>query len=624
MKFKLLAFLLIISLKIMAQKPLFMPQNIKKAYENNTRSMDGKPGEKYWQNTAKYDINITVNPPSKLVKGSESIIYINKSPNTLTRITYKLIMNIHNPGTARQGNASADYLTKGLIIDKFMENDVEQKAGDPKGSTVHAIKLAKSLASGDSVKLSFDWHYELSEESGREGKLDSTSFHLAYFYPRVAVLDDTQGWDRMAFVDAQEFYNDFNDYKVSVTVPKNYLVWGTGDLLNPNEVLQPTFTEKYNKSLTSDEVINIVTQSDLDAKNVTVQNATNTWKWKANNISDMAYCISNQYVWDAASVIVDKTTGRRASCQSAYKSKGSGKFINQVKHIQHSLDWFSNNWPGVAYPFPKSTIIQGFADMEYPMMANDSPQEDDVFQRFVAEHEIAHSYFPFYMGINEHRYGYMDEGWTTAFENMLGNADMGKEKANTFFKQFRVNGWASSPSEETQIPIITPTNILSGQGLGHNEYGKAACAYLALKDMLGDDLFKKSLHGFMDRWNGKHPLPWDMFNSFNNLSGKDLNWYWNNWFFTGNYIDIAVGNVTSKKKEHFIEVKNIGGFAIPFDVLITYDDTTTETIHQTAGFWEQNQALGIVKIENKKVIKSLKLENDIYVDANKKDNEWVK
>jgi hypothetical protein len=612
------------SLKIVAQKPLFMPQNIKKAYENNTRSMDGKPGEKYWQNTAKYDINITVNPPSKLVKGSESIVYINKSPNAQTRITYKLIMNIHNPGTARQGNASADYLTKGLIVDKFMENDVEQKFGNPKGSTVHAIKLAKSLASGDSVKLSFDWHYELSEESGREGKLDSTSFHLAYFYPRVAVLDDTQGWDRMAFVDAQEFYNDFNDYKVSVTVPKNYLVWGTGDLLNPNEVLQPAFTEKYNKSLTSDEVIKIVTQSDLDAKNVTDQNATNTWKWQAKNISDMAYCISNQYVWDAASVVVDKTTGRRASCQSAYKSKGSGKFINQVKHIQHSLDWFSNNWPGVAYPFPKSTIIQGFADMEYPMMANDSPQEDDTFQRFVAEHEIAHSYFPFYMGINEHRYGYMDEGWTTAFENMLAHSDMGKEKANDFFKLFRVNGWASSPSEETQIPIITPTNVLSGQGLGHNEYGKAACAYLGLKDMLGDDLFKKSLQGFMARWNGKHPLPWDMFNSFNNLSGKDLNWYWNNWFFTGNYMDIAVGNVTSKKKEHLIEVKNIGGFAIPFDLVIIYDDTTTETIHQTAGFWEQNQELATIKIENKKIIKSLKLETDIYVDANKKDNEWVK
>jgi len=81
----------------------------------------------------------------------------------------------------------------------------------------------------------------------------------------------------------------------------------------------------------------------------------------------MAYCISDHYVWDAASVVVDKKTGRRSSCQSAYLD-GSKNFHNQVKHIQHSLDWYSNNWPGVAYPFPKSTSIQGFADMEYPMM----------------------------------------------------------------------------------------------------------------------------------------------------------------------------------------------------------------------------------------------------------------
>jgi Peptidase family M1 domain len=624
MKIKFCLISILISANLFAQKPLFMPQNIKKAYGNQTRSMNGKPGEKYWQNTAKYDINIKVNPSNKLVTGSETIVYINKSPNVLNRITYKLIMNIHAPGAARQGPAATDYLTKGIEIDKFLENNIEQKFGDPKGSTVHATKLTKPLSPGDSVKLSIDWHYELSEESGREGKLDSTSFHLAYFYPRVAVMDDTQGWDRMAFTDSQEFYNDFNNYYVTVTVPQNYLVWGTGELLNANEVLQPSFVEKYNKSLLSDEVLNIVTQADLDAKNVTTQNPTNTWRWKANNISDMAYCISNAYIWDAASVIVDKNTGRRASCQAAYKTKGSGKFINQVKHIQHSLDWFSNNWPGVPYPFSKSTIIQGFADMEYPMMANDSPQSDDNFQRFVAEHEIAHSYFPFYMGINEHRYGFMDEGWTTAFENMLAHHDMGKEKANMFFKQFRVNGWALNPSDETQVPIITPTNILSGQALGHNEYGKAACAYLALKDMLGDDLFKSSLHGFMDRWNGKHPLPWDMFNSFNNLSGKDLNWFWNNWFFTGNYMDIAIGNVSSKKKEHQIEIKNIGGNAIPFDLIVTYEDKTTETLHQTAAIWEPNQELAIVKIQNKKIIATLKLENDIYVDANKKDNDWSK
>lgn len=612
---------LLISANIFAQQPLMMPQNIKKAFTNETRSADGKPGKKYWQNHGKYNINVSVAPPSKTVTGTETISYINNSPTPLKTLMFKLILNIHNPGTARQSNASADYLTKGIIIDKYVENGIEQKFGDPRGQTMQQVRLAKPLATGDSISLSFNWHYELSEESGREGKLDSTSFFLAYFYPRIAVLDDVHGWDRMNFTDAQEFYNDFNDYAVSLTVPKNFLVWGTGDLQNAADLLQPAFLAKFNKSFTSDEVINVVTKSDLEAKNITTQNATNTWKFTATNVSDMAFCISDHYVWDAASVLVDKKTGRRASCQSAYIF-GAGKFANQVKHIQHSLDWYSNNFPGVPYPFPKSTIIQGFADMEYPMMANDSPQDDDVMQRFIAEHEVGHSYFPFYMGINEHRYGFMDEGWTTAFENMIAQDDMGKEKANKFFQQFRVANWALNPTDESQIPIITPVNVLSGQAMGNNEYGKPALAYLALKDMLGNELFKKSLHGFMDRWNGKHPIPWDMFNSFSNVSGKDLSWFWNNWFFTSNYMDVAVENVAVTKTGYSINIKNIGGYVVPVNIVIEYADGSRETIHQTAGIWEKNQQATTININTKKKITYLNLDGDLYMDANNKDNSW--
>jgi hypothetical protein len=603
------------------QQNLFMPQNIKKAYTNETRSMDGKPGSKYWQNKGVYSINISLAPPNKTIKGTETIVYTNNSPKPLNGLPIKLIQNIHVPGAERQNASPASYLTKGIIIDQFKVNGKINKFDDPQGNTTHYVALEKPLATGESVTLNFVWHYDVSDKSGREGKLDATSFFLAYFYPRVAVIDDTHGMDFMGFTDAQEFYNEFNDYEVSVTVPKNFIVWGTGDLLNANDVLQPSFLAKYNKSLTSDEVINVVTQKDIAAKNITVQKPTNTWKWSAKHISDMAYCISDHYVWDAASIVVDKKTGRRASCQSAFIDS-SKNFHNQVKHIQHSLDWYSNNWPGIPYPFPKSTIVQGTADMEYPMMANDSPQDDDMFQRFIAEHEVGHSYFPFYMGINEHRYGFMDEGWTTAFENLIGQADAGKEQANQLFKQFRVFGWAKRPSDETQIPIITPVNILSGQAMGHNEYGKPALAYLGLKDMLGDDLFKKSLHGFMDRWNGKHPIPWDMFNSFSNLRGKDLNWYWNNWFFTNSYMDIALENVVPSTNGYTLTIKNIGGYVIPTDVMIEYEDGTKETIHQTAAIWEANQQLATVNIATKNKIAMVKLDGDLWVDANEKDNTW--
>jgi hypothetical protein len=158
--------------------------------------------------------------------------------------------------------------------------------------------------------------------------------------------------------------------------------------------------------------------------------------------------------------------------------------------------------------------------------------------------------------------------------------------------------------------------------MGHNEYGKPALAYLGLKDLLGDELFRKSLHGFMDRWNSKHPLPWDMFNSFSNVSGKDLSWYFNNWFFTNNYMDIAVDKLVDNAKGYTLTVKNIGGFVIPFDAMIEYADGTTDTLHYTPIVWEKDQQLATITIATKKKITYLKLDGGIYMDADEKNNTW--
>jgi len=602
---------------------LYTPRNVQNAYKKETRNPDGKPGKNYWQNTADYSISVKLAPPSRTITGTETITYTNNSPDALQNIIMKLILNIHAPGAARQNAASEDYLTKGIIIDKFLENGTEKKLRNANGNTSLRVPLSKPLVSKASITLTFEWHYDVSKESGREGMLDSTSFFLAYFYPRISVYDDIHGWDRMIFTDAQEFYNDFNNYDLSITVPKNYLVWATGELQNINDVLQPAFAAKFQSSKTSDKTINIVTAADLVAKNVTAQNETNTWKWKATNISDMAACISDHYVWDAASVVVDGKTNRRSSVQAAYLDK-SVNFKKSVEYSHHALNWLSNNWPGVPYPFPSSTVVEGFADMEYPMMANDSHQQDPGFQRFVAEHEIAHTWFPFYMGINEHRYGCMDEGWTTAFENLIGKADVGEEAADKMFKQFRVANWVMDPSDEHQLPIITPSNTMSGAGLGDNEYGKPALAYLGLKDMLGDELFRKCLHGFMDRWHGKHPVPWDMFNSFTNLAGKDLTWYWQNWFFTNYYPDLAVQAVKPSANGYTLTIQNIGGFAIPTNLLVEYADGSKDKIHQTAGIWEKNQKTATVTIATKKKIQYVKLDNGICMDADESNNSWGK
>lgn len=597
---------------------LFMSRDVQQAFKKETRSKDGRPGKNYWQNNGRYDIDITAMPPDRTIKGKESIVYFNNSPDTLASLTFKLFLNIHKPGAPRNGGAGKNYLTDGIKIEKFQVNG-ETKTFRDDVFTIANIRLTKALQPHDSVNLYIEWSYPISLQSGREGMIDSTTYFLAYFYPRVAVYDDYNGWDRTNFMDSHEFYSDFNDYTVTIHAPKNYIVWGTGTLQRPETVLQPETLKKFQESMTSNDVIRIATKADLAAKNVTVQNDVNTWQFKAWNIPDMAFCLSDHYNWDGTSVIVDDKTQRRASAQAAYNDAAKD-YHYVAKFAGHSLEWLSHNWPGVPYPYEKSTVVQGFAGMEYPMMANDESYPDTTFSRFVAEHEIAHTYMPFYMGINETRYGFMDEGWATTFELLIGTADMGKEKAEGFFKQFRVQSWTNAKASDLQIPIITPGDALTGAGFGNNEYGKASLGYFAMKDLLGDELFKKCLHEYMERWHGKHPLPWDFFNTFSNVSGKNLNWLWNNWFFSNNYIDYSVQEIKKAKGGYTVNIKNVGGFFAPADLIINYDDGSTETKHLSPGIWQKDGGQASVAIATKKVVKSVKLDGGIFMDSDPSNN----
>jgi hypothetical protein len=343
--------------------------------------------------------------------------------------------------------------------------------------------------------------------------------------------------------------------------------------------------------------------------------------WKAVDISDMAVGISNHYSWDAASTLVDDAAQRRASMQAAYDDK-SADFHQAVKFGVHTLNWFSHNLPGVPYPFPKMTAFQGFADMEFPMMVNDSHIGNLVFAELLQDHEMAHTWFPFYMGINETRFGFMDEGWATTMELFIHETEVGKQQALQTYKQGRIAPWIKDPAGTEDLPLITPTSELK-DGYAHNAYGKASLSYQALKDLLGDDLFKKALHTYMDNWHGKHPIPWDYFNSINTGAGRDLNWFFYNWFYTYNYIDLGITSVTKIGAGYKIMIDNIGGFAVPFDVKLTYSDGTTGIIHQTPAIWQANQREATVNLKSNKIITLVVIDSGIFMDADESNNKWA-
>ena len=310
-----IAVIILIAVQNLHAQDLYMPRNITKAVQKGTRSLTGTPGTSYWQNKGVYNIEETVHADTRSISGKETINYSNNSPDTLKTIAIRFVNNIHKPQSPRSGFYSKDFLDSGLHISSFKIDGVAYDINSDGWSTVNAVKLKSLMMPHSKSTLEIEWNYPLSKQSGREGQIDSTTFYCAYSYPRVSVYDDYNGWDMIPHSDRQEFYNDFNDYTLSVTAPKNFVVWATGDFLNPDDVLQPEIAQRLKTSYTSDDVIHVATFDEMQQRKITQQNDWNTWKFKADNITDVCYAVSDHYVWDASSVMVDAEN--KSSCKCA-------------------------------------------------------------------------------------------------------------------------------------------------------------------------------------------------------------------------------------------------------------------------------------------------------------------
>jgi len=621
---------------------LYVPRDVQQAYAKGTRSPDGRPGPNYWQNEADHRIRISLSPPSRRVQGEQDIVYTNNSPDPLSMLVFRLYMDAHRAEAMREKTVDARFMTDGITIEELSIDGKAIAWNDPAnplasyntpGSTIHALQLGTPIPPRSSVRIRMRWHYDLVADSGwKEGAIDETTYFLAYFFPRITNYSDYNAWDVTPFTLGREFNNDFADFQVEVDVPRDYVVWATGTLQNPAEVLQPAVHKQLESSFTSDTVVTLAEAADVKAGKVTARGERLTWKWRADHVPDFAIAVSNNYRWDAASTVVDPATGRRASVQAAYADSATD-FRPMVASAQQTLRLASTTYPGVPYPYPKTTVVLGSADEEYPMMVNDgsnvgSPSAaslpENAFTAFVAAHEILHTWFPFYMGINEKRYPFMDEGWTTAFEYLRNREVLGVPTADAQFKSFRTSVLAL-PLSGFDLPIITPHDSLWGQTpiFGFNQYGKAALGYLALRDLMGDAAFRKALQEFMARWNGKRPLPWDMFNSFNDAGVGNFTWFFQNWFFGYNHIDVAVGAVRSEGGGQTVTVRNPGGMAVPFDLVLDYADGSSERVHRTPAAWQADGRKTDVQVAGGKALRSVTLDTGIFVDANPGDNTWA-
>lgn len=605
-----------------SQSDLFIPKNILKAYDSGTRSLDGKPGKNYWVNKSDYKILAEIFPEIRTIKGSSVIKYYNNSPDTLNSFVIRLYQDILKKGGARDFPANPNDLTDGIKIDTLIINNVgvDFKSKSYRvlrsSTNLYVSKFTEKVSPKSSAEIEIKWSVVLPSESRlRMGTYNDSTFFAAYWYPQISVYDDIDGWDNVEYGGSVEFYNDVGNFDVQITTPKDYLVWATGVIQNAENILHPKILERYKNAMESNEVIRIITEEDYKNKSVLKSSDKNTWHFIAENVPDFSFAACKSYLWDGVGAKIDSDRNM-VFTDAVYPIKN--KFQDEVASFaKMSVEYFSNEWPAWPFPYPKITVFNGEQNrgggMETPMMCNNGTYQNRIGQLGVTVHEISHTYFPFYMGTNERKYAWMDEGWATFLTyDLVKRSEPSEDELPG-----AVNSLNNSLGNDFMIPMITPSYSVRTRGGGTMFYQQASVSYLILRDMLGDDLFKKCLHDYIYNWKGKHPIPYDFFFTFNRVAGEDLSWFWKPWFFEWGYPELSIKQINDNKE---IIIEKLGNMPVPVDLKLTFEDGSGESFHKSAMAWKNGEGrVAFYNNTGKKIVKA-ELLTILGPDTNLKNN----
>ncbi len=602
-----------ITTAVMAQS-LYMPRNIRRAYQKQTRSWDGHPGPKYWQNRAEYRISAEVSVAEGQISGRAEVRYFNQSPDTLKTLRLKLAHDIYRKNAPRAFDLNPKAITEdGVeILGVRIQGEPLEKSLWRRNATFLDLPLPQPLLPGQALDANIEWRFFMPPAAGapREGKYDSTTWFVPYWYPQIAVYDDLRGWADAPYTGLQEMYNDFSDYRVRITVPADIMVWATGVWQNPKEILQEPFYERYRKAQTADSVQVIFSKEDY-ANQARFFWATDshTFEYHASDVPDFAFAFSNHYLWDAVSTVVDPLSGRRALVQAAYRPQ-SLDFKRVCRAAADALSLMSRWLPGYPYPYPVMTVFNGSGGMEFPMMCNNGSTHP-TSPVGLTVHETAHTYFPFLMGINEQDYAWMDEGWASFLDVLVTDSLEGRSTG-------RLRNYPDVAGTDADVPPMVPSRHLTNPAYRIAAYNRPQAAYFALYQLLGYERFHRCMTTYIERWKGKHPQPFDFFFTWNEAAEENLNWFWKPWFFEWGYPDLAVAGVSKKG----VIIENVGTMPQTISGTVLFEDGSEQAFWYSAAAWKSGNRTFVVPLNKRLRVKQVRLEHPQVADADATNNLW--
>lgn len=617
--------------------PLALPTPV-----NAYRSSNGAPGPEYWQNEADYELHASLDTKDKQLRATEIITYTNNSPDTLPSLWIQLEQNIYRKDSRghiltaamprrRSHNPSltaADTTTDGLVCDAVAVEMANQttKADYLISDTRMQIRLPEPLQGhGSRLQIHIQYHYEIPGEWGDRtswGMSDKGEIYdMAQWYPRMAVYDDLRGWDTLPYIGS-EFYLEYGNFDYYLAVPSNMIVAGSGELVNPKEVLTSDEMTRLAQAHGSDKTIYIRTPQEAnDGAGRPKQNGTLTWHFHMDHTRDVSWSASPVFVWDAARI--NLPAGKSALAMSFYppESVGPDAWTNSTAYVKDTVEHFSRQW--LPYPWPAAINVAGFSTgMEYPGIVFDGIHDKGPFLFWVTAHEIGHSWFPMIVGSNERRHAFMDEGFNTFIDidesATYAGGKYGPKRDTEYSAGGEPPDMILKVLDNPQAPTVMALADSYGGALDHPvSYFKGAYGMVLLREqILGPERFDWAFRKYIRDWAYKHPSPSDFFREMQSEGGEDLSWFWRGWYMNNWKYDVAIDKIDGST----VTLSNQGQLVLPTTVEITFKDGTKMRMKLPVETWI-SKGTHVWTLDSKSPVASVTVDPDhVLPDDNRSNN----
>lgn len=516
---------------------------------------------RYFQQKVDTKINVVLNTNDNTLDCFEKIVYTNHSPQALAEIYFLLYPNAYNGTNTKfamqqlQNNSTKFHRTSDKNLGKIRVNEVKidstalEMIIDEKNNDLGKITLLKPLQSGDSAIFIIDFKVKIPKVFSRFG-FDNDIYACTQWYVKPAVYD-AYGWHKYPYLDQGEFYYEYGNYDVSITLPANYKVGATGVLQNSDE-------RNWLLDIAND-------------KEVAYRDGNKTVQFKAENVHDFAFFASEKF-----KVMHDTTMLKSKRIVDVWSFYESDSWKNALLFIKHTLHTYGK-WIG-EYPYPQCTAVEGplsaGGGMEYPMITivgGNMKSERSV--RDVIIHEVGHNWFQGILGNNERLYPWQDEGFNSYYD--ARSSSMFKKDTNNttlrigVFRSPKLSNFSLSKFGLHYFTNLNKTQAqkLSSEKLQYINYGLLSYQRTAnllnyLESFLGQETLDACFQNYFNKWKFKHPQPNDVKQAFEEVAKKDLSWFFNDLLLEKKSTDIKLIKKTS---EGFV-VKNTGSIALPINL----------------------------------------------------------